>query len=223
MTVQFSFTRNHGLFNCIPTFRSPRWVEVVSTLQGTLAPAVSAIWELPTCALACVPLPRRWLLLQNREAWRMFPELLLLPPGEADAPCSASTDLCSLSSLTLSFPDHDSSFALREVCRKFCMLHVAKIHEGCNMNRSSIIFARRITSALNFSFVEVHSQRVLKLVTFFVGGGLFCWNFHRLFDGDGYVHQLWNSDRYSFSAIRSHFSFVFPNVLCFCWWLQLQV
>ena len=47
--------------------------------MGILSEVISVIWEPPTCVLACVLTPRRWLFLPYREVWNMYPESLLPP------------------------------------------------------------------------------------------------------------------------------------------------
>ena len=76
------------------------------------------------------------------------------------------------SSLTLSPLEHDCSCVIQEMSRKLRMHQVAKIHDRCNTNRSSVIFR------LSNHFFALCPRRLWHLT---------CPS--PLSNGDGFVHQ----------------------------------
>ena len=109
----------------------------------------------------------------------LYPEMLL-PPLEKLSHLAPRILLCIRRRPRRCAPhqEHDSSLVLLEVLRKFRMLQVAKIHEGCKMNSSSTFV---------FYFREVPRRQVHELVTCPVHRCFGIWNFHRFSDSDGFV------------------------------------
>ena len=60
------------------------WEVVVSILVGVIYPVISAVLELPTCALDCALKLRRLRLLPYPEVWRVYPENVPAAIWEAD-------------------------------------------------------------------------------------------------------------------------------------------
>ena len=73
--------------------------------------------------------------------------------------------------LDVVLPEHNSSFVPLEVLRKFSRLHVAEIHERCEMKEAPVIFRLLNFFCLGISF-EVPGQQSLKLVPLFVTAAL---------------------------------------------------
>ena len=70
------------------------------------------------------------------------------------------------------------------------MLQVAKIHEGCKINRSSVTFACRTTTAFGFYLPEVPSPQLVELAPLFVHCCSGVGTLHPLCDSDGHmVHR----------------------------------
>ena len=102
---QVSVRENHWFFHRFPLFRS--------STGWSLFLAIAVILVLPTCALACKLILRR-LLLQPFQVMEILYPGILLP--QCQDPCSGNIALCSPSSLTLSFPEHDSPLYFWKCC-----------------------------------------------------------------------------------------------------------